>query len=338
LLKSLFSVVSPAGPRARLSILIFHRVLPQPDPLFPGEVDAARFDAICGWLRRWHQVLPLADAVARLRSGSLPARALAVTFDDGYADNHDVALPILQRHGLPATFFVASGFLDGGCMWNDQVIEAVRHCRLDELPALATEGFETGALPLHDWSHKRMAIDQLLDALKYLAPELRAQAASAVARAAGTAPPSGLMMSPPQVAALAASTGMSVGGHTVTHPILARLDEAAALAEMRQGKHALESITQQEVSLFAYPNGRPGRDYTERDVRLAARAGFAAAVSTRWGASSAASSPYELPRFTPWDRTALRFGVRLAWNTTRVVVAGAGQLPLAAQRGAVAPQ
>ncbi|MCK7493591.1 MAG: polysaccharide deacetylase family protein [Comamonadaceae bacterium] len=55
----------------------------------------------------------------RLGEGTLPARALAITFDDGYADNHDVALPILRRHGLNATFFVATGFLDGGIMWND---------------------------------------------------------------------------------------------------------------------------------------------------------------------------------------------------------------------------
>ena len=75
-------------------------------------------------------VISLADGVAGLKRGCLPPRALSITFDDGYRDNHDIALPILLQLGLPATFFVATGFLDGGRMFNDTVIEAVRFaCR-----------------------------------------------------------------------------------------------------------------------------------------------------------------------------------------------------------------
>ena len=65
-MKLLFSLLSPAGRRARLSVLIFHRVLPVPDPLFPDEVDVRRFDAICAWMRQWFNVLPLGEAVERL--------------------------------------------------------------------------------------------------------------------------------------------------------------------------------------------------------------------------------------------------------------------------------
>ena len=130
LLKALFHLMSPGGARARLSVLIFHRVLPEPDPLFPDEMHARRFDVLCGWLTSWFKVLPLDEAVARLKAGTLPARAVCITFDDGYADNHHVALPILRRHGLVATFFIATGFLDGGRMWNDTVIEAIRACKM----------------------------------------------------------------------------------------------------------------------------------------------------------------------------------------------------------------
>ena len=128
-----FSFLSPAGVDARLSVFIFHRVLPEPDRLFPGEVDARRFDQICGWVKSWFNVLPLDSAVALLRDGKLPERAACITFDDGYADNYHVALPILQRHGLTATFFIATGFLDGGCMWNDTIIESVRACKLQKV-------------------------------------------------------------------------------------------------------------------------------------------------------------------------------------------------------------
>ena len=129
----IFRALQPPGPRGRLHTLIFHRVLPQRDPLFPGEVTAQDFNAICRWLKAWFHVLPMDQAVQQLREGSLPSRALAISFDDGYADNHEVALPILLQHGLPATFFVATGFLDGGRMWNDTVIEAVRNCALPQL-------------------------------------------------------------------------------------------------------------------------------------------------------------------------------------------------------------
>ena len=63
------SLLSPAAAKARLSILIFHRVLAQPDPLFPSEVDAALFDRLCGWIGSMFQVLPLDLAVQRLGVG-----------------------------------------------------------------------------------------------------------------------------------------------------------------------------------------------------------------------------------------------------------------------------
>ena len=105
-----------------LSILIYHRVVAQPDPLFPDVVTAEEFDLQMAALTRWFTVLPLGRAVERLRNGTLPVRAACVTFDDGYADNALSALPILLKHGVKATFFVATRFLDGGSMWNDTVI------------------------------------------------------------------------------------------------------------------------------------------------------------------------------------------------------------------------
>jgi peptidoglycan/xylan/chitin deacetylase (PgdA/CDA1 family) len=114
MMRLLFGRLSPTGRRSRLPILMFHRVRKSVDPLMPDEIDAAQFDRICSWLATWFNVIALDDAVNRLEGGSLPERSLAITFDDGYADNHDVALPILTRHRLPATFFIATGFLDGG--------------------------------------------------------------------------------------------------------------------------------------------------------------------------------------------------------------------------------
>jgi peptidoglycan/xylan/chitin deacetylase (PgdA/CDA1 family) len=99
---------------------MFHRVSAQLDPLFPETMTVGRFDEICRWASELFNVLPLDEAAERLVDGSLPHRALAITLDDGYADNHDIALPVLRRHRLSATLFVATAFLEGAMMWNEQ--------------------------------------------------------------------------------------------------------------------------------------------------------------------------------------------------------------------------
>jgi peptidoglycan/xylan/chitin deacetylase (PgdA/CDA1 family) len=114
--------------RPALIVLTYHRVLPAPDPMLTAEPDAGLFEAQMTFLARYMVVLPLVEALRRLEAGTLPRRAIAITFDDGYANNAQVALPILRRLGLPATFFIATGYLDGGCMWNDAVIETLRRC------------------------------------------------------------------------------------------------------------------------------------------------------------------------------------------------------------------
>lgn len=312
-IKLLAAARSPAGPRARLSILIFHRVLERSDPLFPDEVDAQRFDQICGWLRDWFDVLPLDLAVQQLSEGTLPARALAITFDDGYEDNFSVALPILRRHKLTATFFVATGFLDGGCMWNDRIVEAVRGSTRGVLDLGQIGRAEFGVYPIDDNAGQRRAIAAILLRAKYLEPAKRLQFSDQLAELAQVQSPSGLMMTSQQVRELHRS-GMQIGAHTVWHPILARLSHADAEREIGESKRQLESITGAPVTLFAYPNGSRGDDYDDATVALVREAGFEAAVSTDWGAAGDGSKRFELPRFTPWDRDRVRFGLRLVAN------------------------
>src|SRR5262249_565521 len=77
MIRGVFGLLSPAGPRSRLTILIFHRVLEQRDELFPNAIHAATFRERVQWIGSWFNVLPLDKAVAALRRGALPARALA---------------------------------------------------------------------------------------------------------------------------------------------------------------------------------------------------------------------------------------------------------------------
>jgi peptidoglycan/xylan/chitin deacetylase (PgdA/CDA1 family) len=308
-----FSALSPAGAGARLSVLIFHRVLPEPDPIFPDEVDARRFDQVLGWLKSWFQVLPLDQAVQRLKQGSLPARAAAISFDDGYADNHAIALPILQRHGLTATFFITTGFLDGGRMWNDTVIESVRACRLQTLDLLP---LGLGTHPVGSVDARRAAIKSIIGAIKYRPVAEREELTRSIATAAQARLPDDLMMSSTQVRGLR-HAGMQIGAHTLSHPILARTKIEEAGREMAESRNVLEQLLGERVGLFAYPNGRAATDYLPEHARLVQALGFDAALSTDWGAADAATDVFRLPRFTPWDRDRLRFGLRLMRNLRR---------------------
>ena len=122
-----------AALRRDLRILAYHRVLDSIEPAdfsFDPELISASSDAFRRQLsivkRRFAPMRfdELIDCLDRRRP--VPRRAVLITFDDGYADNAVVALPLLQRFGLKATFFIATAFLDGGRMWNDDVIEAMR--------------------------------------------------------------------------------------------------------------------------------------------------------------------------------------------------------------------
>ena len=310
LFRSAFSYASPSGEYGRLSIFIFHRVLPKPDPLFPDEADAAKFDEIIGWIKSWFNVLPLDGAITQLRNHSLPARAAAITFDDGYADNYTVALPILLKHKLSATFFIATGFLDGGRMWNDTIIESVRACQNS---LLDLQPIDLGVHRVNTDQEKRVAIAAMIAKVKYRAIRERIEITSRIQSLAKASPSNDLMMTSRQVKEMR-EAGMQIGAHTVSHPILASIDLAEARYEMSESKTFLENLLRERVSLFAYPNGKPSVDYLTEHVSLARELGFDAAVSTSQGSARSGVDLYQLPRFTPWDRSKLRFAIRSLKN------------------------
>jgi peptidoglycan/xylan/chitin deacetylase (PgdA/CDA1 family) len=219
-------------------------------------------------------------------------------------------MPILQRHGLTATFFIATGFLDGGRMWNDTVIETIRACAA---PWLELSSLGLGRHALGSIDEKRAAIAALISQIKYRPVEERITITEQLAHMARVQLPRDLMMTSHEVKVMRRA-GMQIGAHTVSHPILARLTDAQARQEIQDSKRFLEQLLGERVSLFAYPNGKPGEDYTPQTVNVVRSLGFDAAVSTQWGASGTGDDPFQMRRFTPWDQTRLRFGARMLTN------------------------
>jgi peptidoglycan/xylan/chitin deacetylase (PgdA/CDA1 family) len=303
--------------RRRLSVLMYHRVLPAPDPINTWDVTAAEFEGQMRALAAHFAPLPLGEAVARLARDALPPGAVCVTFDDGYADNLTQALPILQRHGIPATFFIATGYLNGGRMWNDTVVEAVRAAHGDHLDLQA---IGLGRLPLGDGAARRATIEHILKSIKHRPAAQREQAMRHVVEQVGKPLPCDLMLTDAQLLALHRS-GMEIGGHTAHHPILATLPAEAAREEIVAGRERLVELLRAPVTLFAYPNGKPTRDYRPEHVQMVREAGFTAAVSTADGVAGRGCDPFQLPRQPPWDRNPVTFSLRLAKSYLR---AGSG--------------
>ena len=305
--RAVSSVVSPAGQRAKLLTFFFHRVLERPDPMIPGEMHASQFDEALRWIGDQFRVLPPLEACERLAAGTLPARAAIISFDDGYRDNHDVALPLLKRHRMTAAFFVATGYLGDGVQFNDRLTEAVRAHQGDAFDA-AWLGL--GTLPTGDLADRLRTLHRLREGIKYLPPTERNAALERIEAACGVPASRSardrIMMTPEEVQTLAAE-GMEIGGHTVMHPILKSVDDDTAFDEIRLGREALASLLPQAPRLFAYPNGKLGTDFDPRHADMARRAGFSYAFSTQRGAADARSDRMMLPRFMPWDKQALRF-------------------------------
>lgn len=303
-------IASPGGKQGSLSVLYFHRVFAVRDPLSANEPTGPEFDTLLGWVQRQFTVIPLSEGIVRLANGTLPPAAAAITFDDGYRDNLEVAAPILRRRGLSATLFVASGFLDGGIMFNDVVIETLRRtsCLKLEIPELGIGPFQTDSL-----EERRQAIPLILKAIKHLPATRRSEIVQGLGVRAGIALPRDLMMTTAHLREFS-RFGFEVGAHTENHPILASLPDDEARREIAGSRVALENLIDQKVGLFAYPNGRWALDFDQRHRDMAKAAGFDAAFSTEPGTCRTKCDRWSLPRFTPWDKSANRFALRMLSN------------------------
>ena len=288
--------------------LIFHRVLANPDPMNPSEPTAGWFEGLMRSLKARFDFISVDEAVGRAREGRLNGRTLSVTFDDGYADNYTIALPILSKLEIPATFFVASSYLDGGRMWNDAITETFRRLppgRHDiDLPGQPS-------LEISDEVSRYAAASSTIAAWKHLPQVERQSKVDALADRVGDMP-NDLMMTSGQLRAMAGMHGATIGGHTRTHPILSCMEPDEARDEIEGGKADLEGILDREVTLFAYPNGKWEQDYRAEHSELVRAAGFDAAVATDWGVLSSRDDLFRIPRFTPWHSSYSRFIVDLA--------------------------
>lgn len=287
-----------------LTILAYHRVLPLPESLlYPFQsmvMPRDLFEQQIAHLKQHYTMLTLAEAVDRLRSGHLPPRAVSITFDDGYRDNFDHALPILKKYGIPATFFVVTGALEGKnrFLW-DEVVSRVLQIR-DEKGAKA---ILAGTVP--SWLAEKLrrleagepaervgeSIVRVMNRIT-LPEREEGMAILRQATGAGDGYPDPPVLSWDEVHEMRRA-GMLIGAHTVSHPFLDELSRDAARDEIDRSIQTLRRRLDEPISLFSYPRGR----YKEDVKPYLQEFGIEAAVTTELGRNSPGTDLYALRRF-----------------------------------------
>ncbi|MEP4889846.1 MAG: polysaccharide deacetylase family protein [Aliiglaciecola sp.] len=288
----------------KLSILIYHQVLEQFDPMRPYEVTADIFNWHMQLISKHFSPISLSEAADHIKNNTLPKRAICVTFDDGYLNNLTVAQPILAKYKIPATVYVATAFTEGADMWNDRVLDLFKDANLTSLI------IENKSVLLGDWDNRNRLAEEQLMRLKYLSIEERLAGVQQLYDDNNLPDPTPRMMNAQQIKQLS-ETGVEIGGHTVNHPILKVLSKELQFEEINRCKAQLEGWTGKAVKHFAYPNGSYGKDLTDETVQLVKDAGYETAVVTDWGTSSYGDDLHRLKRFTPWDTSPLKFHARL---------------------------
>jgi peptidoglycan/xylan/chitin deacetylase (PgdA/CDA1 family) len=294
--------LDPSSPEAagRLAVLAYHRVGDRAAAAFDPWVftsDQQQLEDQIQYFQKRHRIIGLEEALA-IASGRerLRGTAILLTFDDGYLDNYSVALPVLTSRKAEAVFFLVSGFMIGEASpWWDRVAWLVRTARQRCFSLPTCEGPRT--VDLRDRPPEE-AISTVLDLYKQCPPDVAAQfveGLESVDRDAGQPPPDRQLLGPDEAKLLCAA-GMSVGAHTHSHPILARLAAERQSEEMGQCRTILEGVIGTPVDVLAYPVGGPG-DFDQVTQQLARDCGYRAAFSCHGGVNlPGRSGLYDLKR------------------------------------------
>ena len=289
-------------------ILTYHRVNDDADPFLPA-MSTAVLDRHLNYVARAYRVLPLEDIVERAQKGSLPRNSLAITFDDGYLDNLTHAAPILSRYKLPSTIFLATGFIGTGMIpWFDRLAVGFKSTTTETVTAPWGPQF-----PVRNQAERLVALEHATNHIKTLADDELHRSVETLMETLDvpeSAMPKRLMLDWNDVRVLT-KLGFRVGAHTVNHVLLSRVPRDRAWTEIRDSRIAIEANLGSRPAAFAYPNGRSA-DYTRSTVELVQKAGFACAVTTRFGVNSGKTPVYELRRGTPWEPDVATFSLKLA--------------------------
>jgi peptidoglycan/xylan/chitin deacetylase (PgdA/CDA1 family) len=291
-----------------LTILCFHRIAHGDKGWLNRYPTTDGFRWRIEALARTMRVIGLEEGLDALYAGTLKGSAAAITFDDGYLDNLEYAVPVLSSIGVPATFFVSSGFIGSNGLSGERLRQAFYESSETKLllPEISQQPFDLTGL------NNRMNVCSVVNKhLKYLCFSQRDLLTNRVVQALKSKDDGSPMLKVADLKKLN-QLGMAVGSHSHNHVIATTAKSNQDwLADLNLSRQSILEATGKSPSLFAFPNGKFGDDYLPSSKAIVEQAGFKYALTTDIGIALASQSRFSVPRFTPWQNTAMGFKLRL---------------------------
>ncbi|MBN1543375.1 polysaccharide deacetylase family protein [candidate division KSB1 bacterium] len=272
--------------KKRCCILLYHGIHDSPRPPEHSDKHLALslFEKHLRYLKRYCHIISLAELIYQ---PDFPENATLLTFDDGYKNNYTLVYSLLKTYRMPATFFITTGFIDRTLfLWTDQLDYLITYTPLKSL--YLTIGNERLALLLHTREDRRQARSQLKRRLKRVPISLQQSLMQELVQKCrvnygwDTLPENDKPLSWHDVKEMAKNDLITIGSHSVSHPILSRCSLTEQKRELAFSKQRIEQETQRECFAFAYPNGKLG-DFNADTIELLIDTGYSAAVTTRVG-------------------------------------------------------
>ena len=310
-------LVSVLTARDRAEILLYHGFCPgnEPDPMFPRLMPISLFEEHVRTCARYLRPLSLEQLLDPGACG------VAITFDDGFANNFELAFPILQKYGFPATIFLTTGFLDLSTpLWGNWLDYVVMNAAA-QYTILEWNGHPI-ELSISDATTRRGLLSALTKDLRLLPIEeihdrlRRLERCLQVKFDWQNVPRQHRPLSWEQARAMRQTGIISFGAHTVSHPVLSRCTPATQSYEISQSKRRIEEELGEECTVFAYPYGK-GTDYNATTRDIVEGVGFRLALTAEHGSMKPSRcNPFEIPRW----------GADLAVNELSFLVSGGPML------------
>ncbi len=292
-------------------IFLYHRVNDDCDPFLPS-LPVEEFRRQMEYIARNFNVVSLND-IAEGRIGNEKSQySVAITFDDGYRDNFTSAFPILKELGIPATIYLATGYVGTSRIpWYDEICLAFKLTVRTQFQLSRTNA-PAGSMTTQ--AERVALLDRVLDWLRELDDEARRQAMPEIFRALGV--PASLtlpnyMLGWDEIKQMKAHN-IEFGAHTVSHPVLSRISGRQLQEEISTSKKTIEQKLKTEVRHFAYPFGRNAHFGSEAKHCIE-QCGFKTAVTTEYGFNAPGDDLLALKRFTPWGHDLASFILQLDW-------------------------